>query len=240
MKVSSIAPAVRLGIQNLHRKAPPIGAKALEAFARAHPGIDPQKMITTIDKLFGGRHTYTVIGSTSLHLQALRFLKPGQNLPLPNDFDVAVNCEGMNHFNNVSAREIELQGLSKDPCGIVFMPRDKGDALKIDVTSDREFGFAKYTVAANQIEGMKVAQINHTYDEELLRLIEPEYVELCGGIDNAKAMFNERWQHFDQTQLRMHSMTLSPDIQKILNLPFKPASDAVVIHHERQGFHGKQ
>lgn len=216
MPVSSITPAVRLSLQNLHRKAPPVSVKALDALARAHPGVDPEKMISTIDNLFGGRHSYTIIGSTSLHLQAIRFLKPEQALQPPSDLDLTINCEGMNHFRHIGAREIEFQGLSKNPCGIVFMPRDKGDSLQIDLTPDRQFGFAKYTLAANQIEGLKVAQISHTYDEELLRLIEPKYIARCGGIDNAKAIFNERWQHFDQQQLQRFSMTLFPEIQKIL------------------------
>lgn len=231
MFVSSIARPLGVAMQNLTKHTIPVGENALKAIGRAHPGVNPKKLVATCDQLFRARLNYTLIGSTSLYLQALRFLKPDQALPLPNDLDVAVNTAGMNHFNNMSKREMEQMQLTSDPCGIVFMPRERGDDLRIDVTSDHEFGFAKYTQCASSIEGMKVAQIHHTYDEDLLRLIDPDYIELCGGLNNTKRMFNERWQHFDQTQLRMHSMTLCPAIQAILNFPMKPVSDVVVINY---------
>ncbi|MCR2745513.1 hypothetical protein [Limnobacter parvus] len=231
MPISSISRLANMGLQNLHCASVPVGLRALRALGKAHPGVNPEKLLATCNQLFGEPRNYTFIGSTSLHLQALRFLKPEQTLPLPNDLDVTVNSTGMRQFNNIGKRVMEDLQLTSDPCGIVFMPRERGDTLKIDVTSDHEFGFAKYTQCPNSIEGMNVAQITHTYDEDLLRLIDPLYIELCGGLDNTKRLFNERWQHFDQTQLRMLSMTLCPPIQAILNFSLKPVSDVVVINH---------
>ena len=78
MPISSISRFANMGLQYLHRASVPVGVQALRAMGKAHPGVNPEKLLVTCDQLFGERRNYTIIGSTSLHLQSLRFLKPEQ------------------------------------------------------------------------------------------------------------------------------------------------------------------
>jgi hypothetical protein len=182
------------------------------ALEKALPGVDSNKLIQSLDKLFGSRGNYTVVGSTSMHLHALEFPNATRSLPLPNDIDVVVNERAINKLNLATPDTLSNLGLRRNPdnAHVLHMAQSNQTELKIDVVASKTPGFMKYQSNPHEIDGVQVGRLSDCLIDYQQRTKEPEFIQQCGGKAEADQKTQPWLNYFDQ--FTASAKTNSPDV----------------------------
>lgn len=183
----------------INRSPEALQSEVKMALENAHPGIDANALIHSLDVLLRGRGNYTIVGSTSMHLQAINNPNPTLTLPMPNDVDVVasdVSVQRMQDFTNIELAKVGLR--QSDNRGHVFYMAREGQAdLKIDIVSDAKKEFRKYALNPAQIHGLSVARIHDTLDDYKSRATDRDFIKQCGGDSQAKEKVSLFMNYFD-------------------------------------------
>lgn len=166
----------------------------------AIPGIRANTLIHAIDVLLGGRDNYSIVGSTSMHLHALKHPNRTCSLPLPHDIDLVACEQRVSVMGRIKNETLEKCGLKRDEkfAHVFHMARDGQPDLKIDIVSSKTPGFGKYRSSSVAIHGLNVGRITDTLNDYRARVSDPEFIKQCGGIEQARAKIEPWLKYFDQ------------------------------------------
>ena len=184
----------------MNRSPEALQSEVKMALENAHPGIDAKALIHSLDVLLRGRGNYTIVGSTSMHLQAINNPNPTLTLPIPNDIDVVASDVSVLCMQDFTKIELAKVGLRQpDTRGHVFYMARKGQAdLKIDIVSDDKREFRKYALNPVQIHGLRVARIHDTLDDYMFRATDRDFIKQCGGAAQAKEKVSLYMNYFEE------------------------------------------
>lgn len=115
MNVTPNFPAPQTPPRTPSASAQALSARVTTALERALPGVDAEKLMSTLDSLLGGRGRYALVGSTSLHLHAIEQPNFTQELPLPNDLDAVFDQRSSLKLECSNERELAELNLKRDP-----------------------------------------------------------------------------------------------------------------------------
>ena len=169
------------------------------ALESALPGVDANTLIHSLDSLLRGRGNYAIVGSTSLHLQAIEHPNRACALPEPNDIDVVVSEISVMRLDDFTRSELGKLGLRQDENlrHVFYMAREGQADLKIDIVSDHTQGFKKYSTGGLKICGLRVGCIEDTLQDYQSRISDQEFVVQCGGAERAKEKVALLLKYFD-------------------------------------------
>lgn len=169
------------------------------ALESALPGIDAKALIHSLDVLLRGRGNYTIVGSTSMHLQAINNPNPTLTLPMPNDIDVVASDVSVQRMQDFTDAEFAKVGLRQsDTRGHVFYMARKGQAdLKIDIVSADKREFRKYALNPVQIHGLRVARVHDTLDDYKFRVTDRDFIKQCGSAAQAEEKVSLYMNYFE-------------------------------------------
>ena len=170
------------------------------ALESALPGINASTLIHSLDLLLRGRHNYTIVGSTSMHLHAIKRPNKAYTLPKPNDIDVVVSDVIVQRMRDFTESELSNLGLKRDEnfAHVFHMAREGQAELKIDIVSDHTQGFKKYAIGRVEICGLHVGHIDDTLKDYQSRISDREFVAQCGGAERAKEKVALLLKYFDK------------------------------------------
>lgn len=171
------------------------------ALENALPGISASTLIHSLDQLLRGRRNYTIVGSTSMHLHAIKHPNKTCTLPKPNDIDVVASDVSVQRMRDFTETELSNLGLKRDEnfAHVFHMAREGQADLKIDIVSDHTQGFKKYASNPIQIHGLNVGQLADALDDYRSRVSDREFIAQCGGTEQAKEKVGLWLKYFDQS-----------------------------------------
>nr|WP_294889494.1 hypothetical protein [uncultured Limnobacter sp.] len=172
-------------------------ASALES---ALPGVNANNVIHALDTLLGSRSYYTLVGSAAMHLHALEHPNATCKLPLPHDLDVVVNDTAIRRVELASPETLDKLNLKRDAnfAHVLHMKRENAPDLKIDIVHSHTPGFSKYHRNPHSIHGVQVGRLADNLADYKARLRDPEFIEQCGGQNEANAKIQSWLNYFDQ------------------------------------------
>ena len=190
------------------------------ALESALPGVDANTLIHSLDSLLRGRGNYAIVGSTSLHLQAIEHPNRACALPEPNDIDVVVSEISVMRLDDFTRSELGKLGLRQDENlrHVFYMAREGQADLKIDVVSANKREFKKYALNPVSIHGLNVARVHDTLDDYRSRATDREFIQQCGGVDQAKHKLDLWMNYFDQTNADKSMASEKPEQRLWRNL----------------------
>ncbi len=221
----------RAGNQAATNCTPPRGAdqantltpRISAALEKALPGVDANKLIQTLDRLFGNRGNYTLVGSASMHIHALESaLESKLTLPLSNDIDVVVNDRAIDKLNIASPELLGDLELRRDPDlrHVLYMPRSNHDDLKIDVVSGRTSGFQRYVSNPHEIDSVQVGRLEDSLKDYQHRMNDPDFVQECGGKAEAEKKTKPWLDYFNQSTTQVQQSAAADSQLKRRRLSF--------------------
>lgn len=166
-----------------------LSTRTTTVLGRALPGVDAEKLMSTLDRLLGGRCRYALVGSTSLHLHAIEHPNLTQTLPLPNDLDVVFDHRSSLKLETSSEQELAEMNLKRDPNKphVLYLSRENLPDLKIDLVKSSTPGFAKYYKEVQCIDDIPLGRLSDTIADYKSRLRDPEFIRESGGKKKLKA-----------------------------------------------------
>lgn len=203
MTISQIPKPSNAYIDSPDHTPPPLNLRVATALERALPGVDANTLIHTLDTLTGGRHSYTLVGSASMHLHALEHPNATCSLPIPNDLDVVVNDSALRRVELASPETLGQLNLRRDRQfkHLLYLQRPNQPDLKIDVVPASTPGFMKFQANALSIHGVRIGRLADSLADYRTRLKDEEYIDQCGGQAQAHAKMQPWLKYFDQFDL---------------------------------------
>lgn len=211
------------------RTPPPLNPAVASALERALPGVNANALIHALDTLTGGRNSFTLVGSASMHLHALEHPNATCSLPIPNDLDVVVNDSAMRRVELASAETLNQLNLKRDPNfkHTLYLSRANQADLKIDLVPASTPGFMKFQTNALSMHGVRIGRLTDSLDDCRTRLKDEDYVEQCGGQAQALAKVQPCLNYFDQfSQVTQPEQQLSPPTSTLVRRPLLNADQS--------------
>ncbi len=202
MEASSLSPLTSCSLchspdrsQNL-----PVSTRVTATLENALPGVNANNVIHALDTLLGSRSYYTLVGSAAMHLHALEHPNATCKLPLPHDLDVVVNDTAIRRVELASPETLDKLNLKRDAnfAHVLHMKRENAPDLKIDIVHSHTPGFSKYHRNPHSIHGVQVGRLADNLADYKARLRDPEFIEQCGGQNEANAKIQSWLNYFDQ------------------------------------------